>query len=375
MFTVCKRAIIYLILLLMKPLSDHFHILRVPAFWRFQLSFWTFVVLIQILLLGVMGGGPSAFLNPWIIVVRLIIGLILSSVAAVVLVWLNALHLSSVKFTMATGGLILILFTIGSLVGYNLFQKITHELPPKQILLAFLLVRVATYTLWVLLFLRFLAQSRRESLLRENNRSELSLLRAQVNPHFLFNSLNAIVAELEDPEKVREITFALSEYLRFSVKQGDGEGVDLRPLGEELMALKDYLRIHQIRFEEKLVSMIDVEEEARSQQVPQALIQPLLENAITYGQKTSPLPLVIRIMAQLSQEKLVIVVENSGHWIERTKSMGVSASTGTGLRNLRRRLELIYGKKASLEIEKTSDKVRVVVSLPVMVQEPPVPQP
>jgi LytS/YehU family sensor histidine kinase len=121
--------------------------------------------------------------------------------------------------------------------------------------------------------------------------------------------------------------------------------------------------------------MIDVEEEARSQQVPQALIQPLLENAITYGQKTSPLPLVIRIMSQLSHEKLVIVVENSGHWIERTKSMGVSASTGTGLRNLRRRLELIYGKKASLEIEKTSDKVRVVVSLPVMVQEPPVPQP
>lgn len=345
----------------MKSLAESLSILRMPAFWRFQLTFWTFVVLSQILLVGLMGGVPTTFLDPWLIVVRLMTGLILSSVAAMILGWLDSLRLSTVKYTMATGGLILILFTVGSLVGYRLFQKITHELPPKEILLAFLLVRIGVYTLWTLLFMRFIAQSRRERLLHEDNRSELALLRSQVNPHFLFNSLNAIVAEAEDPGKVREITSSLSEYLRFSVKQGDQGGVDLRPLGEELTALEDYLRIHQIRFEEKLVSKIDAEEEALLQRVPQALIQPLLENAINYGQKTSPLPLVIRITAQLSGYVIVIVVENSGHWIETERS----TSTGTGLRNLRRRLELIYGSNASLEIEKATGKVRVRVTLPL----------
>ena len=359
------------------PFLTALSILRVPSFWRFQLSFWTFGVLLQILLVGLMGDHMTLFLSPRLIVARLFTGLILSTVAAVILGWLDARRLSTVKFTMATLALILVFFSIASLVGYRTSSQINHQAPPKEILLAFMLLRLGIYSFWALFFMRFLAQRRRESLLRENNRTELALLRAQVNPHFLFNSLNAIVAESEDPGKVREITSSLSEYLRFSVKQGDGEGVDLCPLGEELTALEDYLRIHQIRFEEKLVSMIDVEEEARSQQVPQAMIQPLLENAINYGQKTSPLPLVIRITAQLSQERLVIVVENSGHWIEPMTPGGSlkTESTGTGLRNLRRRLELIYGSKASLEIEKTSDKVRVVVSLPVTVQEPTVPQP
>jgi hypothetical protein len=340
---------------------SHLSILCAKAFWRFQFTFWALVVLSQILLVGLMGGAPTTFLHPGLIIVRLMIGLIMSSVAAVILGWLDTLRLSTVKFTMATGLLILILFSIASLVGYRAFLQITHEIPPKEILLAFLLVRIGTYTLWVLLFLRFIAQSRRERLLHEANRSELALLRSQVNPHFLFNSLNAIVAESEDPVKVREITSSLSEYLRFSVKQGDEGAVDLRSLGEELAALEDYLRIHHIRFEEKLVSTIDAEEETRAQLVPQALIQPLLENAINYGQRTSPLPLVIRITAQLSKENLVVTVENSGHWLEIAKR----ASTGTGLRNLRRRLELIYGSKASLEIEKATQKVRVRVTLPV----------
>ncbi len=351
------------------PFLTALSILRVPSFWRFQLSFWTFAVLVQILLIGLMGDNPSIFLNPRLIVVRLVTGLLFSSVAAVILGWLDTMRLSTVKFTMATGGVIIVLFNLASLAGYKIFLQINHQAPPREILLAFLLLRLGIYILWSFLFLRFLSQRRRERLLRENNRAELALLRAQVNPHFLFNSLNAIVAESEDPGKVREITSSLSEYLRFSVKQGDGDVVDLRPLGEELTALEDYLRIHQIRFEEKLMSLIDVEEEARSQQVPQAMIQPLLENAINYGQKTSPLPLVIRITAQLSQKRLVIVVENSGHWIEPMTPGGSlkTESTGTGLRNLRRRLELIYGSKASLEIEKTSNKVRVVVSLPVTV--------
>lgn len=349
-----------------------FSILRVPAFWRFQLTFWALVVLSQILLVGLTKGDSTTFLNPGLIMVRLMTGLILSTVAAVILGWLDSLQLSTVKFTMATGVLILSLFTIGSLAGYRVFLQINHAPPPKEILLTFLLLRIGIYTLWTVLFLRFIAQTRRERLLRENNLSKLALLRSQVNPHFLFNSLNAIVAEADQPERVREITSSLSEYLRFSVKQGDEGAADLRPLREELTALEDYLRIHHIRFEEKLVSTIDVEEEARCQQVPQALIQPLLENAINYGLKTSPLPLVIRISGRLLGPVIQIVVENSGHWIEPMTHGGKlqSESTGTGLRNLCRRLELIYGSKALLEIEKETALVRICVTLPVSAHLP-----
>jgi len=346
----------------MKSPPAQLSILRCVVFWKFQLTFWSFAVFTQLLLVGLMGGALAESLTPRLICLRLLTGVILSSISAPILEWLYYLRLSTPKFLISAGLLTLLIFAIGSLAGYQVYTLTTHHKPSREILLPFLLLRLSYYTVWTMLVLRLIGEIHRSRLDQENKQTELSLLRAQVNPHFLFNSLNAIVAESEDPEKVREITSSLSEYLRFSVKQSDEGSVDLRPLGEELTALEDYLRINQIRFEEKLVSMIDAEVAARSQLVPQALVQPLLENAINYGQKTSPFPLVIRITAQVLGPVIQIVVENSGHWIESHSS--VSVSTGTGLRNLRRRLELIYGSKASLEIEKASDKVRVRMSLP-----------
>lgn len=347
----------------MKSLPAQHSVLRCVAFWKFQLTFWSFAVFTQLLLVGLMGGALAESLTPRLICMRLLTGVILSSLSAPILQWLYYLRLSTPKFLISAGLLTLLIFAIGSLAGFQVYTLTTHHKPSREILLPFLLLRLSYYTVWTILVLRLIGEIHRSRLDQENKQTELSLLRSQVNPHFLFNSLNAIVAESEDPGKVREITSSLSEYLRFSVKQGDEGAADLRPLGEELSALEDYLRIHHIRFEEKLVSMIDAEQNARSQLVPQALVQPLLENAINYGQKTSPFPLVIRITAQVLEPVIQIVVENSGHWIESHSS--VSVSTGTGLRNLRRRLELIYGSKASLEIEKATGKVRVRVTLPL----------
>ena len=133
------------------------------------------------------------------------------------------------------------------------------------------------------------------------------------------------------------------------------------PLGQEVTALENYLLVEKMRFQEKLEIRIGVSEEACAAQVPTALIQPLLENAINYGQKTSPPPLCIAIEARLAEGRLRLMVENTGRWVE---PHGPD-STGLGIANLRKRLHLLYGDQAQLTFDRTGTAVRAQVSLPV----------
>jgi LytS/YehU family sensor histidine kinase len=179
-----------------------------------------------------------------------------------------------------------------------------------------------------------------------------------MQPHFLFNALSAVMAVSNDKEKVEELTQSLADYLRFSLRKKND---DYSPLGEELDAMENYLHVEKIRFEEKLQCRIDADEEARVFAVPRQLVQPLLENAIKYGQQTSPMPLSIRIEAQLTGDRLHLTVENTGSWVEPSASSGM----GIGISNLRRRLELLYGEQARLTHEHSPERVRALVTLPI----------
>lgn len=189
-------------------------------------------------------------------------------------------------------------------------------------------------------------------------KSELALLRYQVQPHFLFNALSAVMAVSDNKEKVEELTQSLADYLRFSLRKRND---DYSPLGEELDAMENYLHVEKIRFEEKLQFQIDADEKARVFVVPRQLVQPLLENAIKYGQQTSPIPLSIRIEAQITGDRLHLTVENTGSWVEPSASSGM----GIGISNLRRRLQLLYGDRASLTLEHSPQRVRAMVTLPI----------
>ena len=179
--------------------------------------------------------------------------------------------------------------------------------------------------------------------------SELKQLRSQVNPHFLFNALNSVLAEKDDPDAVERITRELSEYLRFSLRPSG----NCQILGEELDALEHYLRVEKARFEEKLIYQIDASPEARGMRVPVATVQPLLENAMKYGRKTSPLPLRVKLSGKILPESgaLQVSVTNTGRWMapDETESHGI------GLSNLRRRLELLCGNEARLSHDETAD--------------------
>ncbi len=226
--------------------------------------------------------------------------------------------------------------------------------------------RVCIYAGWSALYLavsHFLALRERElSLARVEiaaRDAELQVLRAQLNPHFLFNALHTIMAEADDdPARVKKITLGLSELLRFSLRQRD----HFARFGEELDAIENYLRVEGLRFEEKLDWQIDVTPAVREARVPTALLLPLVENAIKHGQQTSQGQLVLRLGADVRGNRVEAFVENSGQWVEPNPHS--ERSTGVGLTNLRRRLDLLCGNQGVLTITFPEGRVRASVTVP-----------
>ena len=231
---------------------------------------------------------------------------------------------------------------------------------PKETWIAIYFNRVAIFMIWLLLYFGIKSIKLYTEIEREFQQSELKLLRSQVNPHFLFNALATIMAVRKDEEMVSQVTQSLADYLRFSLSQEHQDQVT-HPLGQEVTALENYLLVEKIRFQEKLETRIGVSEEASAAHVPAALIQPLLENAVKYGQQTSPLPLCIAIEARLAEGRLLLIVENTGRWVDPNGSR----STGLGIANLRKRLHLLYADQAQLTFDHTATAVRAQVSLPV----------
>jgi two-component system, LytTR family, sensor kinase len=169
--------------------------------------------------------------------------------------------------------------------------------------------------------------------------AQLQMLRYQVNPHFLFNTLNSIRGlMLEDSSKAKSMITELSEFLRYSLMSSDRSEV---PLRDEINTVRHYLAIQQKRFEDKLQVSIDIHSAAESRLICSFLIHPLVENAIKYGMQTSPMPLRITIKAIYQDNALRISIVNTGKWIEPTKTEN-HESTGTGIENVVARLDNVF---------------------------------
>ncbi len=192
--------------------------------------------------------------------------------------------------------------------------------------------------------------------------AQLQMLRYQLNPHFLFNSLNSIRALiLEDKDKARDMVTELAELLRYSlVSKNNGDVV----FSEEITAIKHYFAIEKKRYEENLQVEFEIDPLAEEYPIPSFLVHPLVENAVKYGMKTSEMPLKIGIQAKVISNELIINVRNSGSWLkdddeERTRPAG----TGTGLKNVRERLENRFPDNYSLTT--TEDDGCVIVSISI----------
>jgi len=186
--------------------------------------------------------------------------------------------------------------------------------------------------------------------------NELRRLEAQMNPHFLFNALNCVVAASRDHVAVERVTQDLADYLRFSLAPSQ----PLEPLSREIDALEKYLAIQQSRFGADLVCRISCEPEARRVLVPPMMIQPLLENAFHYGPQTSPMPLNVSVEASVCDGQLAVIVANSGSWV----TPDPARSIGSGIQTLRKRLGLLLGPAASVEVVHEQGWVKIVIRLP-----------
>ena len=185
------------------------------------------------------------------------------------------------------------------------------------------------------------ALERRTAELRAAAQSaELRALRYQVNPHFLFNTLNSLSSLVMTGKKgeAERMILNLSTFFRTSLTGDPTEDV---PLSEEITLQRLYLDIEAVRFPERLIARIDVPEILRSACVPGLILQPLVENAVKYGVSRARRPVTIRIHASSEAEVLRLSVEDDGDPVAET-----GGGTGVGLRNVRDRLAARFGDAA-----------------------------
>ena len=186
--------------------------------------------------------------------------------------------------------------------------------------------------------------------------SQLAQLRAQLQPHFLFNALNTISSLMQvDVERADRLLAQLADLLRSSLQAGARQTTSLR---EELALLELYARIMQERFAGRVTLQNEIADDTLDAEVPAMLLQPLLENAFKHGVECSGTAVSIGIAARRDDAALHVVIRNTG------RIQAESRGAGIGLRNCRERLELLYGDRASLALVQEDDAVCARLTLP-----------
>lgn len=196
--------------------------------------------------------------------------------------------------------------------------------------------------------LRYLAASRE---------SELNNLKAQLNPHFIFNCMNSIRALIdEDPSRAKTSVTQLSNILRNTLLIDKSREIQLK---DEMNLVNDYLNLEKIRYEERLTYEFKIAEDASSTLIPPFIIQSQVENAIKHGISKLPGKGMIRVEAHKTDQELQIRVSNTG------KINSQRPLTGVGFKNSIHRLELLYGTAGKISIKEVEDLVIVEIIIPL----------
>ena len=189
------------------------------------------------------------------------------------------------------------------------------------------------------------------------NEIELNKIKSQLNPHFIFNSMNSIRALVdEDPQLAKNAITQLSNVLRNSLMIGKKK---LIPLSDELKIVDDYLSLEKTRFEEKLTIIKQIESNTENFLIPPLMIQTLVENGIKHGTSKLAEGGVVEIQSKLENEFLIVTIYNSGFY-----DVNHTPETGFGLLNTKQRLQLLYGNKAKFTIENENNRVKTVLMIP-----------
>lgn len=239
------------------------------------------------------------------------------------------------------------------------YNELLQKSIPVRFCIAFLNISLmAAVTLfWKSLEAQKDERSRKEDIERISREAELYKLRQQLHPHFLFNSLNSINALIHSkPEQARQMVQQLSEFLRGTLKREENQMITL---GEELQYLKLYLEIEKVRFGYRLKTAFDTKEDSLNCRMPPLILQPLMENAIKFGLYGTTGEVEIGLRARLVDHYLVVAVSNPYE-----NDMQMQTGTGFGLKSIRRRLYLLYGRDDLMEINQSKNTFIVIFRIP-----------
>lgn len=206
-------------------------------------------------------------------------------------------------------------------------------------------------------------QNFREKVVKESElkglikESELSSLKSQINPHFLFNSLNSISSlTIIKPEKAREMIIKLSDFLRYSISFNEEKFTSLK---KELENVNRYLDIEKTRFGKRLKIVSKISEESLEKTLPGLILQPLIENAIKYGVYESIEESEVEIITICNADVLRVKIKNSFD-----PDIIVEKGEGVGLKNIRGRLNIIYDNNNLMDISISNNTYEVTISFP-----------
>ena len=192
-----------------------------------------------------------------------------------------------------------------------------------------------------------------ETLARE---AQIQMLRYQLNPHFLFNTLNTLLTLIgEDDDRAKQFVHELAGFLRYSLLDTDTHTV---PLHEEIAVIRSFLSIEKLRYEKDLQIEFDIDPSSEALQIPPFLVQSLIENAIKHGRAAGSTPLQVRLSTSKEGNVLRIDVTNTG---KLPSSSSRSAHGGIGLKNVRERLRSLYPARHSFSLREENGWVRARV--------------
>jgi two-component system LytT family sensor kinase len=212
---------------------------------------------------------------------------------------------------------------------------------------------------YLLQYTHSLKEKEKDELQLQNllKQSELEMLKAQINPHFIFNSLNSVSSlTLTNPSMAHEMVIKLSDFLRLSLGRSNAE---IHTVEEELKQMNLYLDIERIRFGDRLTLKHDINEKCMKKTLPAMILQPLYENAIKYGVYEQLDDVEIRSSCTCDDDFLYLTISNNYDSIS-TPQKG----RGIGLKNIRNRLELIYGPSDLVTIEKNKNVFTIHLKIP-----------
>lgn len=336
---------------------------RLPLFWRFQIAGWVLFAVATFPLK--LAAFPTVGAAVAIALTREPLGFLLTCGLRLLYRRLFPREERSLQLVLVVIGLSAVAGVVDGLLGRAVSGLLGH-LEDSVVTLGVCAFRGTLYVTWSLLYFwikALRAGQQRELALAHAETSrrgaEFQLLRAQVNPHFLFNALNTILATLEPGQtRPQRVVEGLADYLRYSLQHRADQ---LVPLGSEYDATLSYLAVEQERFRDELVADCSIEEPVRPAPVPAVLLQPLIENALKFSRQTSEPPYRVRVRVTGPITGLVhIEVANTGAWVEPSTAPGPH---GTGLANLRHRLALLYPERHRLETTAADGWVHVSVLL------------